>query len=129
MAVEKAIIATLKAHAGLTALVSTRIYGVHAPQGVTAPYVTLFRVSAERPSAMGDDIGIVRARVQVNSWGTTYASAKNVCDQARAALQRFDGVAASITVLDTFLLSEQDLHEPDVPMYHVAQDYEAIFRE
>ncbi len=129
MAVEKAIIATLKASAGLTVLVSTRIYGVTAPQGVTAPYVTLFRVSAERPSAMGDDIGIVRARVQVNSWGATYESAKNVCDQVRAALQRFSGVSASITVLDTFLLSEQDLHEPDVPIYHVAQDYEAIFRE
>ncbi len=127
--VEKAIVAVLKANAALTALVSTRVYPIQAPQNVTAPYVTLFRVSADRESAMGADIGIVRARVQVNSWGTTYADAKNVAEAVRGALQRYSGTSASIQVLDVFLLSEQDLHEPEVPMYHVATDVEAIYRE
>lgn len=129
MAVEKAIIAALKAHAGLTALVSQRIYASNAPQNVIAPYVTLFRVSAERSSAMGADIDIVRARVQVNTWGTTYASVKDAGDQVRAALQRLSGVYAGITVLDVFVLNEQDMYEPDTLTHRVTQDYQALFRE
>ncbi len=127
--VEKAIIARLKGFAGLTALVSQRIYSAIAPQGVVSPYVTLFRVSAGRESAMGADIGIVRARIQVNSWGTTYASAKDTAEQVRGALQRFSGTSASIVVLDIFILAEQDLYEPDTLIHHIATDIEVLYRE
>ncbi len=127
--VEKAIIARLKAFAGLTALVSTRIYSSTAPQNVVSPYVTLFRISTDRLSAMGLDIGIARARVQVDSWGATYASAKDVAEQVRAALQRFRGTSATIEILDVFILGEQDFYESDTLIYHVTTDVEAIYRE
>lgn len=126
---ERAIIARLKAHAGTAALVSDRVYGAVAPQNVANPYITLFRVSTDRPSAMGADIGIARARIQVNAWSNTYASAKSVSAQIRDALQRYTGTSGTVVVLDIFMLTEQDMYEPDTQIHHIAVDVETIFRE
>ena len=60
---------------------------------------------------MGADPGIVHGRVQVDAWGLSYISARDVAEQIRAALERFRGTLDTTVVLDTFLEDMRD--EPD----------------
>ena len=136
MTVEAEIFTRLKDFAGLSALVSDRIYPVTMPQEVEMPAVSYRRVSAERISAMGVDTGLVRARFQVDCWsgehsdGTvgTFDEAKAVAKQVRLALQRWRNTSGTV-VQDTFMKGEQDLHEHDTKTYHAALDFEIIYEE
>lgn len=129
---EEALYARMSGYAGLTALVSTRVYPVKLPQDCTYPAVTYQRISTIREVAHGADPGIARTRLQVTSAATTYSGVKAVTAQVRAALQRYDDAAASVAVLDTFLENEVDLfseEEDDAGVYLVAQDFTVIHRE
>src|SRR5262245_44537235 len=110
---EEAVYARLSGFAGLSALVSARIYLDKAPQGGVFPLVVFQRISALRTSAMGVDTGVVRARIQTTSWATTPGSAKNIKEQVRYALQRWMGTAAGVVVLDSLLVDERDLYDAE----------------
>ena len=136
MTVEAEIYTRLKDFAGLSALVSDRIYPVTMPQNVEMPAVSYRRVSAERISAMGVDTGLVRARFQVDCWsgehddGTvgTFDEARAVAKQVRLALQRWRNTSGTV-VQDTFMIGDQDLHEHDTETYHAALDFEIFYEE
>lgn len=127
--IEEAINSRLAGYAGLSALVSTRIYPVIAAQGATPPYVVHSRISGVRESAMGADTGVARARVQVSSYGLTYSSAKNVAKQSRLALQRYSGTIGADEILAIFVENDIDLYEEDTRLFHVASDYLVFYRE
>lgn len=127
--IEEAINSRLAGYAGLSALVSTRVYPVIAAQGATLPYIVHSRISGVRESAMGSDTGVARTRVQVSSYGSTYSSAKNVAKQARLALQRYSGTIGSDEILAIFVENDIDLYEEDTRLYHVATDYLVSYRE
>ena len=138
MSLEADIVTRLKAVAGVTALVgsgtSARIYPVRLPQNVTYPAISYFRVSATRESAMGNDVGNVSARFQIDCWGSTYTSARQVCEAVRAALKRYRG-SATVTIQDTFLLNEIELFEDDeegsldAKLFRVALDFDFKYLE
>lgn len=109
--IENAIFQRLSGFTALTALVSTRITPHLLTQETAYPAVTYFIVAAPRETAMGSDPGIVHARVQIDAWGTTYSSTRDVKEQVRAALQRFRGTLDTTIILDCFL--EDDRDEPD----------------
>lgn len=127
--IEKALYTRLSGYAGLSALVSTRIYPFIAQQKSARPYLTYQRVSTVRPSAMAVDIGIAQARFQIDAWGDTYDSVKSVSEQVRAALQRFSGTVSAVDILDIYIDNEQDLFEDDAKIYRVSQDYTIFHRE
>lgn len=130
MSVEAALVNRLEGYAGLTALVSTRIYPHRLPQTPTYPAVTYFLVTAlPRDSAMGVDVPIARKRFQFSAWGSTYLSAKNVCEQIRLALQRWSGTADGTTVYDIFVESQNDIDEPDLKVYQCVIDFEVVHGE
>jgi hypothetical protein len=106
---EEALYARLSGYASLTALVGARIYPLRAPQTAPLPYVVYQRISTIRWSAMGVDTGLARPRMQLTAWASTPAAAKAVKEQVRAALQRWRGTAANVTILDSFLADERDL--------------------
>lgn len=129
---EQALYARLAAVAGVTALVSTRIYPVKLPQNATLPAVTYQRVSTSRAGAMGADPGVAWARIQVTSWATSYSGLKSLSEAVRAALQRYSGSSGGVTVLDVTLDSELDLYgedESEAGVFAVAQDFTVIHRE
>ena len=109
--IENAIYQRLANFVGLTALVSTRITPHLMTQDTAYPAVTYFVVAAPRETAMGADPGIVHGRVQVDAWGLTYISARDVAEQIRAALERYRGTLDTTVILDTFLEDMRD--EPD----------------
>ncbi len=127
--VEDAIKSRLDGFTALTDLVSTRIYFVEMPQDVTYPAVVYQRISTDRPSAMGADIGIARARFQVSVFGDVAIDVRNAAQQVRAALQRWNGTEATVTILETFMQDEQDQKNPDVDVFQRLIDVEVNYRE
>ena len=124
MSIEEALYTRLSTHAGLSALVGTRIYPSVMPQGVILPAVTYRQISGARVHAMGSDAGLARPRFQLSCWSTTYSQAKDVAAQLRAALQRWRGTLGGVTVQDTFIKDESDLFEPDTGFHRVELEFE-----
>ena len=128
MTIEAVLYTRLSTFAGLTALVATRVYPLAAPQNVTAPYLTYRRVSAIRESAMGADANNVTARFQIDVWASSFASARNVAEQVRLAMQRWTN-ATGTTVDDTFIENQIDLYDPEIDTFHIAVDIRTHYRE
>ena len=113
MSIEETIFSRLSTFAGLIALVSTRIYPVIMPQGVTHPAVTYQLISGIREAAMGSDPGMVRARFQFTAWASTHLAARNVIKQVRLALERY----RVATVEDCFVETEYDVFDEDAILH------------
>jgi hypothetical protein len=128
MTVEADLFSRLTGFAGVAALVGQKVYPVTLPQGIHYPAISYFRVSSTRPSAMGRDIGIVRARFQVDVWAFDFDSSKAVAEQVRLALQRYSGTN-SIEIIEIFFLNEADTFEENTRTYHQALDFEVNYRE
>lgn len=83
MSLETALYSYLSGVSAVTDEVSTRIYPAQAPQGAALPYVVHHRISTRRfPHQLGPS-GMVRARIQIDSFGTTLDSAQAVFDVLR----------------------------------------------
>jgi hypothetical protein len=80
-----ALMARLRAAAGVTALVGTKSYWEQAPQGIARPYVTLLDVTQLRPQTLkGWDLEA--ARIQVDVWANSYSSKQAIMEAVLAAL-------------------------------------------
>lgn len=87
MSVETDLYDTLSGAAGVTALVSTRIYPNLAPESATLPYIVYSVVQADRYHTLIGSGDPANYRFQMECVGTTYASAKSVSAAVIAALQ------------------------------------------
>lgn len=127
--IEEAVYSRLVNHAGTTALVGTRVKPQVLDQNTTYPAISFSRISTNRQSAMGSDVPIARAMIQISCWGEDYPDSKDVAAQVRAAMQRWRGTVAGVTVHDTYIENEIDLHDPETNKYFVAIDCLVIFGE
>lgn len=110
MTIESAIYSRLSGFAGLSALVSTRIYPNVLAQNATLPAVVYQRISAGRISLMGVDAAVLPARFQFTAWATGHTAAAAVRDQVRQALQRWSQTGPPV-VQDTYIENEIDLFD------------------
>lgn len=86
MSVESDIYSALTGYAGLSALVSTRVYPQVIPDGATLPAVAYQRVGTEPVQTLHGTVPAARARFSFSAWAATYADALSVIAQVRAAL-------------------------------------------
>lgn len=129
MSLDTVLYTRLTTFAGLTALISDRVYARNElPQGVALPAVSFMRAGVERVSAMGVDTGLARARVQVDAWASTYDGVRAVAEQLRLALQRWRNVTGTV-VQDTYVLTELDLYEPETRLHRVMFDFDVVYVE
>lgn len=80
-----ALLARLRANAGVTALISTKSYWEQAPQPTTRPYVTLLDVTELRPQLL-NGWDLEAARVQIDVWANSYTSKNDIMEAVLAAL-------------------------------------------
>lgn len=128
MSIETALYGYLSTYAGLTALVSTRIYPLQLPPKPTLPAVTYAKVSGPRIRAMGNTNQGGRPRFQLLCWGETYAGSKAVAAQVQAALEGYSGVMGGVTVRGIDQENEIDDHDPDTQRYFTILDF-TIYHE
>lgn len=131
MAFEGDLVTYLRAHAGLAALVGTRIYPADLVQDVTYPAVVYQRVSGIRLHVAS----FVRARYQFTCWAQTTASAhgydtaKAVGAQMVSALENYHG---SFGTAHGFSQLESDFDGPTDPtagLYSVVVDARIHYQE
>jgi hypothetical protein len=121
--VETAVINYLLAGAAITTIVGTRVYPVARPQGSPLPAITVTRISGGPLYADDGEVGLDNARLQVDSWGTTYAAAKDLAMVVGDRLSAVRDVSQSgVTIRYAMLDAEQDLRESG------ADEYEYLFR-
>lgn len=119
----------LSGYAGLTALVSTRVYPNVAPQNVTVPFVTYRRVSSVRDSGFGADTGTVTDRFQFDAYATTYSGVRDIVEQLRAALQRWT-TAGPPVVEGVFLETTLETFEAEPALlHHAITDFRIHYQE
>lgn len=86
MSAETTLKATLDGAAGVTALVSTRIYPDARPQDDALPAIVYARDGTEFVPTIHGTIALTRARLAVACFGATRASAEAVADAAQTAV-------------------------------------------
>lgn len=119
----EAVYAVLQNYAGLTSLVSTRVYAILMPQDPTVPAVTFQRVAGEREQTLTDagGAGVERARMRVISWAKTLAGAQAVAEQGRLAMK-------AATTFEAIHVFEADDFENDTLLYSVVTDYSVWYK-
>lgn len=126
--IEEGLTAHLKANAGLTALISTRIYPAFIAQTSSLPCLTYQRISTPRVithDASGAT-GTAHPRFQFDAWAETNASAKAVIDALRAALNGYKGTMGTVnpvTVQAGIIDDERYEYSPEVKLHRYSADY------
>lgn len=125
--ISQGIIAALKAHSGVAALVGTRIYPVLIPKGAGRPAITVQLIHA-KPSGEMRNNNIESSRWQVSAWGDNYGSIRPVVAQIIDCLVGLSGsLAGKIDVEQVFFEDQVDLAErptdaEGIGFYHIPTD-------
>lgn len=110
--IEDAIYTHLASDADLAALVSTKVYPHSAPQRTLMPYLIYRRLHSEHLEHLGGSAGTCRALFEFSAWSTSYATAREIAEKIRLALQGFSGTVGAVEIEGTNLIGDDDLHEP-----------------
>ena len=86
MSAETELYAVLAAAAGLTALVSTRIYPDAIPEDAALPAVVYSRIGTEPVVSVSGSYFGETAQIDITAWAATRTAAAAVGDQIKAAL-------------------------------------------
>jgi hypothetical protein len=84
---EATIYSILSSAAGVTALVSTRIYPDLVPEEKNAPYIGFERVGTEPITTIHGTILAQNARMLIACWATTRIAAEALADAVATAMQ------------------------------------------
>jgi hypothetical protein len=134
-----ALYTILSGFAGLTALVSTRIYPRRAPQEVTAPYVIFQRISTIRDHSHSGPSGLANPRYQFDAYAATPEEADAISDQIRLALDGYTGTVTSgespalfpdVWIQGIFAEDERDITFDDkAELHRTSSDFFIFHRE
>ena len=103
---EEALIAALLANAGLTAFVDDRIDWLKRPQASSLPAITLQVASSPYSYTLNGRDTLTDRLVQIDIWGSTYASMKATARAVRLALDELNAVP-----MVAFIENERETHE------------------
>ncbi|HRJ40833.1 MAG TPA: DUF3168 domain-containing protein [Caldilineaceae bacterium] len=87
MSIEAALWAELTGDAGVSALISTRLYPEHLPQSPTYPAATYRRISTLPVYCRANNGRFQQVRIQIDCYAETYASALALADAITAAME------------------------------------------
>jgi hypothetical protein len=131
--IEEGIYYRLTNFAGLTALISTRVYPFRLPVDVTLPAVTYQRISTPRENTHdqenngSDGCDLAMPRFQFTVWDDGFSGAKAVVKQLRKCLHGYTGTfgtgANTVSVYGVLSDNEVDNYDPDSNLYWTTVDY------
>jgi hypothetical protein len=99
--IDTAIGARLAGYAGLSALVSTRIYHDEAKQNGVIPYVTFICVDDLPIHSMGTMHSLRDTRYQVDCWASSKSEARAIAVQVELALDNYSGTSDSVSIANS----------------------------
>lgn len=119
MGIEAGLVAYLNARAGLTAIVSDRIYPLLVPQAEKGapdnyPAATYQIIDEPNEHSLAGVSQLAHPRVQLTGWGRTYGAALQVRDALVDAMDGFRGTMGTFTVSPCLKVDEGDMAEDSV---------------
>lgn len=137
MEINDALYSYLSGYAGLTALVSNRIYPDILPQNPSYPAITYHDVSEDEIDTFTQPTTTLMMPVyQFNCWGDTRSSSKAVAKQLRLAFKNYHGVmggVGGVTISAIRIINRMSDFEIDgdgkIIAYRTLCDFEISYQE
>lgn len=129
MNIEDGLYKYLCADAGVSAIVSSRVYPLVMPQKTTLP-ATTYQTTALKPDRnLAGNTGRMTATIRINAWAETYTEAKNLAEALRTALNDYSGAMGSDTIQRSGVESETDGWDEETELYRVSMQITIIYYE
>ena len=110
MSIESDIVTRLEAYAGLTSLVSTRIYPVKFPQNPTLPAIIYTRIDTQVDTTF-ENLEVENPRIEFDIIANSYSDITNIVAQLRLAM-------SGATTFQSIWITDNDLNfDPDQDYY------------
>ncbi len=130
MTIETALFSHLSVQAGITALVSTRVYATVPPSDPTYPFIT-FQIFSDVPEHdMSGAVGLTQVKVQIDAWAFLVAEQQAIAEAVRNELDGFRGALGTeaLAIRSCFLDSRNTFQEPDkqgknLPVHRSSLDF------
>lgn len=94
MSAEYAVRKLLAGNAGLAAVVGERVYWLMRPENDSFPAIVLQVVTATHFASLAGSDGVIHKRMQIDVYGTTWASVLSTSELVRGVLQNYRGVVS-----------------------------------
>jgi hypothetical protein len=121
---EIGLTAYLLANSGVQAALVDRIYPIVLPEAPAYPAATYLTLSQVPDYTSDGNSNYCNYRVQIESFGNTYADAKNVYAAIFAALDSFSGTWPDGTIIGNIrLITSSDFYDSDSRIYRTRTDY------
>jgi hypothetical protein len=120
--------ARLSTSTGIAALCGSAIYAMIAPKEAVGSFIVWQRISGvPADGALDQENSIMAARVQIDSYATSYFGARALGDAVRATLLDWRGTGAKIA--DCRLENDRAIRETDPALktFRVSQDFIVTF--
>lgn len=127
MNIEDVIYNILKDNAGVSALVTTKIYPMVAPQGVEDCIV--YQVINDNPNDTKSGVSTFnKPRVQVTGWSKNHVTAKQIRNAVQSALDRYTGTVTGINVDSIQYITIGDDFDKESHYYGKRSEYYIIIK-
>jgi len=128
--IDAAIFTKLTTTAGITALVSSRVYPMRLPQGVTFPAISFDRVSTDvRDLTHNGTNQTAQGTFQFSCFAEDPKTVKQVAAAVVSALHGWKGTVSGEKIFRSMVLNETDLFDEDMAIFQVAIDVAIMYRE
>lgn len=130
MTIETALYSHLSTQAGITALVSNRIYATVPPSSPTYPFIT-FQIFSNAPEHhMGGAAGLTVVKLQIDAWAFLVQEQQDISEAIRNELDGFRGAMGTelLAIRNCFLETRNTFEEPDkqgknLPVHRASLDF------
>jgi len=128
---ESGLISLLKANAGVSSLVATRMYPVLLPDKSTLPAVTYRTLSSLPTYTLTGALGMTTNRIEYTAWATSYLTAKAIIEAIVEALDNYTGTLADGTFVSRIWRtgSAVDSFEAEGNLYTCSIDFRITYTE
>jgi hypothetical protein len=134
--IEQAIFKYLSTYAGLSALVSTRIYPDLLPQTITYPAIVYTLISGVNDETLGEDSDTTEERWQFTINASSVDSRANVCKQLKKAFKDYNkgstrimGGSGGVPVGSVNHAGQTNFYEEETKIYQRTVDFMFIYDE
>lgn len=107
--IEQTLWSVLTADAGVSSIVSSRVYPMLIPQNTSLPAIAYQMISAPRQHTVCDTIDMIPSRWQFTCWATTYTSLRALVSAVRGVLDNYNGTVGSVVIQSIHFIEEVDL--------------------
>lgn len=109
----------------IQSVVGNRIHPGWLPEKPTYPAIAYLQISG----VAHHNIPVAYPRFQFSVFSTKYGEVKELAEEIRSALQRYEGNMGGVRVLQGVWEGSRDMYESDTKLYHIATDFKIIYRE